>query len=437
MKLDTITFEDSLIKEYLLKFPKDAAQNLDLFSEKTILDYLIEMPVDNAKKLFFNLNAETIASLILKMDNELFSILFADIDTHLAARILSRLDESDINKKLELLPKIVSREIRDFLTYNEGTAGFLMETNISTFHKDDSVENVLTIIRKIGNRRLLVIYIVDDEDKLVGKIPIQYLVISHPEKRLNEIKDKAPSINAMATREEVLAAIEKESLLQIPVTDINNHLLGVIRNDALLSASKEEITENLQAMFGAGREEHALSKASFAVRKRLPWLQINLATAFLASFVVGLFEETIATITILAIFLPVVAGQSGNTGSQALAVTIRGLALKEIRISQWFKVARKEIMVGFINGVAVAITTGTIVFFWSGSAGIAIVIGISMVISMIIAGFAGAIIPIGLKAIGQDPATSSSIILTTVTDICGFLSFLGLASALSAALGII
>jgi len=196
------------------------------------------------------------------------------------------------------------------------------------------------------------------------------------------------------------------------------------------------MTENLQAMFGAGREEQALSKVSLAVRKRLPWLQVNLATAFLASMVVGFFEDTIAKITILAIFLPVVAGQSGNTGSQALAVTMRGLALKEIRISQWFKVARKEIMVGFLNGVAVALTTGIIVYFWASSLGIAIVIGISMIISMIIAGFAGAVIPMALNAIGQDPATSSSIILTTVTDICGFLSFLGLATALSTVLGI-
>jgi magnesium transporter len=165
-------------------------------------------------------------------------------------------------------------------------------------------------------------------------------------------------------------------------------------------------------------------------------LQVNLATAFLASMVVGLFEETIAQITILAIFLPVVAGQSGNTGSQALAVTMRGLALREIRISQWFRVAKKELLVGFINGIAVAATTGLIVFFWASSLGIAIVIAISMVLSMMIAGFSGAVIPMALKAIGQDPATSSSIILTTVTDIAGFLSFLGLATALASILGI-
>lgn len=437
MKLNTENLEQSLRNEYFTKFPKDAAHTLDALAPTAILGYLKELPIENARTLFFNLNMENLTALVLKIDDDFFKELFFKVDTHLAARLFSRLDTDLIKKKLGLLPDIVSREISDFLNYNEDSAGYLMETDVTTFYMEDTVDDVLTRIRKTGNRRLLVIYVIDDESRLIGKVPVHHIAISRPDKKLKELMDGAPSINALASREEVLEAIEKETLLQIPVTDINNHLLGVIRNDALMSASKEEITENLQAMFGAGREEHALSKVSLAVKKRLPWLQVNLATAFLASFVVGLFEDTIAQITILAIFLPVVAGQSGNTGSQALAVTIRGLALKEIRISQWFRVARKEIMVGFINGVAVAITTGTIVYFWADSMGIAIVIGISMVLSMLIAGFAGAIIPIGLKAIGQDPATSSSIILTTVTDICGFLSFLGLASALSSALGIV
>jgi magnesium transporter len=243
-------------------------------------------------------------------------------------------------------------------------------------------------------------------------------------------------INALAPREDVVELLEESKIIHLPVIDINNKLLGVIRNDELVAASKEDATEDLQAMFGAGREERALSKVSFAVRSRLPWLHINLVTAFLAATVVGIFEDTIARITVLAVFLPVVAGQSGNTGSQALAVVMRALALREIRISQWFKVARKEIMVGLINGIAVALTTSIIVYFWASSFGLAVVIGISMVISMVIAGFSGAVIPILLKALGQDPATSSSIVLTTVTDIFGFLSFLGLATVLADVLNI-
>jgi magnesium transporter len=234
----------------------------------------------------------------------------------------------------------------------------------------------------------------------------------------------------MAPQEEVVDLLKDGKIISLPVVDLDNQLLGVIRHDALIKATAMDATEDVQAIFGAGREERALSKASLAIKKRLPWLEINLATAFLAASVVGIFEDTIAKITILAVFLPVVAGQSGNTGSQALAVTIRGLALREFRINQWYKVAKKELIVGAFNGIAVAITTSIIVFIWVNSIGLSLVIGISMIISMAIAGLSGAVIPILLKVAGQDPAQSSSIVLTTVTDIVGFFSFLGLATVL-------
>jgi len=241
----------------------------------------------------------------------------------------------------------------------------------------------------------------------------------------------------MSPREEVVDLLKDGKMVSLPVLDLDGRLLGIIRYDNLVKAASQDATEDVLTIFGAGREERALSKVGFAVRKRLPWLQINLVTAFLAASVVGLFEDTIARITVLAVFLPVVAGQSGNTGSQALAVTIRGLALREIRVSQWLKVARKEAAVGFINGIVVSLTTALVVFFWASSFGLAVVIGTSMVLSMVIAGFSGAVIPLFLKSIGQDPAQSSSIVLTTVTDIVGFMSFLGLATALGSALGIV
>jgi len=172
----------------------------------------------------------------------------------------------------------------------------------------------------------------------------------------------------------------------------------------------------------------------FAVRKRLGWLHINLVTAFLAASVVGLFEGTIAKFTALAVLLPVVAGQSGNAGAQALAVTMRGLALREIGSRHQLRVVWKEINVGLFDGIAIAMTTGLGVYLWSWSTGLALVIGSAMVLSMIAAGFAGAIIPITLARLGQDPAQSSSIILTTVTDVVGFFSFLGIATLLASLL---
>ncbi len=426
-----------LNNKFSIQTSKEIASSLEDTSHDEIISFLDTATKENAQNVFFEFSTHVIIDVFPMMSDDLFKKIFSKADTHKAARILSRLNRNSVDIKLELLPKIISREIKDFLDYDENTAGFLMETNVLTGTKDNTVETILTKLRKLGDKRIITVYIIDEEQKLVGRVPVNYIAIAKPDEQMGVLMYQAHSVQSMATREEILNSIEAHSLLQIPVVDIHNHLLGIIRNDMVLSVSREEASGDLQTMFGAGKEEHALSKTSFAVRKRLPWLQINLVTAFLASMVVGFFEDTIAKITILAIFLPVVAGQSGNTGSQALAVTIRGLALKEIRIGQWLRVAKKELMVGFINGVAVAITTGIVVFFWADSIGIAVVIGISMILSMVIAGFSGAVIPIGLKAIGQDPATSSSIILTTVTDICGFLSFLGLASALSSVLGIV
>lgn len=426
-----------LNKEFSVKTSREIASHLEKTNLLEIISFLESSPNAVAQAVFFEFSQAVIAAIFPEINDNLFKKIFTKVDTHKAARVLSRLDRAVIDKKLELLQKITKREIKDFLSYNEDSAGFLMETSLLSCFKIETVGSALEKLRKLGDRRIITIYIIDKDDTLIGRVPVNYVAIAKPEQQLEELMYEAHSVQVMATREEVLNTIQTHALLQIPVVDIHHHLLGIIRNDTILAASREEASGDLQTMFGAGKEEHALSKTSFAIRKRLPWLHINLVTAFLASMVVGLFEETIAQITILAIFLPVVAGQSGNTGSQALAVTIRGLALKEIRIEQWLAVARKELIVGFVNGVAVAITTGIVVFFWADSLGIAVVIGISMILSMVIAGFAGAVIPIGLKAIGQDPATSSSIILTTVTDICGFLSFLGLAAGLSSALGIV
>ena len=426
-----------LIKNFFKQYPMEAALLLDTFPNDKILSYLGAIAPSDATTIFSRLNPDTASTLIQNMDDQLFIAMFSRIDTHLSARLLSRVNKADADTKLLLLSSVLSTEIREFMIYRPQTAGYLMDTSVTAFNLENTVHDVLIKIRKLADRRITSVYIIDEVGNLSGKIPLQVIAISGPDEKMKSLMQAAPVVNALAPREEVLAIMEKENLLQIPVTDINNKLLGIIRNDALINATKQELTQDMQAMFGASREEKALSTVSTAIKSRLPWLQVNLATAFLASFVVGMFEDTIAQITILAVFLPVVAGQSGNTGSQALAVTMRGLALREVRISQWFVVARKEIMVGFINGLAVALTTGIIVFFWASSFGIALVIGISMVISMMIAGFSGAVIPMALQAIGQDPATSSSIILTTVTDICGFLSFLGLASALASVLGII
>jgi len=267
---------------------------------------------------------------------------------------------------------------------------------------------------------------------LKGRVDLQDMAIASSSTLLNTLMNTIEgSVVLTSPRQDLLNIFEKSRTDSIPVLDQEAKLIGVVRYGSLFQAVGDQATADLQKMVGASAEERALSSATFAVKKRLPWLHINLLTAFLAAAVVGLFEATIAQFTALAILLPVVAGQSGNAGSQALAVTMRGLALKEISILQWREVLSKEVKVGIIDGIALAITCGLGVFVWSSSFGLAIVIAIAMIVAMIAAGVSGALVPMILIRAGQDPATAASIILTTVTDVAGFTAFLGTATLLA------
>ncbi len=436
MALAKKDIRQNLIQYYFQHFPGEAAEILNEASTEEILSYLRNNPLNISRDILMKLNNTTTSVVLTEMDDVFFAELFPLIDPYIGALMLSRLDSDVVEKRLELLQSKLRKEIKEVLTYPPDSAGFLMDTKIISFYPESTVDKVLAELRLLKDRRIFSVSVVDREHKLIGRVTVQAIAVSSPEETLDNLMDKAVSIHVMSPQEEAVELLKDGKIINLPVVDLDNRLLGVIRHDALIKAAELDATEDVQAMFGAGREERALSKASFAIKKRLPWLEINLATAFLAASVVGIFEDTIAQITVLAVFLPVVAGQSGNTGSQALAVTIRGLALREIRIGQWFRVARKELIVGTVNGIAVALTTSLIVFIWASSIGLAMVIGISMVFSMAIAGFSGAVIPILLKSIGQDPAQSSSIVLTTVTDIVGFFSFLGLASIMTTVLGL-
>lgn len=357
------------------------------------------------------------------------------MDPTRAVALLSMRDELTREHFLHQLPASEADELRAILTYPRDSAGALMDPRVLLFRPDTTVRDALTRIRGLGRRRMRVLFIVDAENHLRGQVDIQDLAMESSSTHLEEIQRPVQAmINAVAPREEVVEILEHYRLTDLPVVDAEERLIGVVRYRNLVAAAEDEATVAMQTMVGVSKDERALSKVSFAVRKRLPWLHINLLTAFLAAAVVGLFEDTIAKYTALAVLLPVVAGQSGNTGAQALAVTMRGLAIREIRARQWPRIVFKEMSAGFWNGIAIALTTSLGVWLWSDSLGLAMVIGTSMVLSMVIAGIFGAAIPLILTAFKQDPAQSSSIVLTTVTDVAGFFSFLGIATLFSAML---
>jgi magnesium transporter len=228
-------------------------------------------------------------------------------------------------------------------------------------------------------------------------------------------------------REEIANELSRRKFFAVPVVDNQKRLLGIVKADQLINQSQAEATEDLQKMFGAGGDERAFSQIGFSLRKRLPWLHINLATAFLAASVVALFEDMIAKITVLAVFLPVVAGQGGNAGSQSLAVVMRGLVMREIAPNEVRTLIMKEAKIGFLNGLIIGLVTAFIAWIWKGNPFLGIVIGLAMIVNLVAAGLSGALIPLTMKSLGLDPAQSSSIVLTTITDVVGFFSFLGFA----------
>ena len=308
-----------------------------------------------------------------------------------------------------------------------------MDRLLARYRLDQTVGEALAMLRKSKAQRVRSLYLVNDDDVLAGRVDLQDMALAEPDTPMLELLNAVEEVaHLTSTEEDLVALFDRTRVDSIPVVDQESKLLGIIRYTNLFQAAEDAATAGLQRMVGAGADERALSAPLFAVKRRLVWLHINLLTAFMAAAVVGLFESTIAQFTALAILLPVVAGKSGNAGSQALAVTLRGLALKEISTLHWRAVLNKEVQIGMINGTALALTCGLGVWVWSQSWGLALVIAIAMVIAMVAAGISGALVPMVLSRLGQDPATASSIILTTVTDVAGFLSFLGTATLLAA-----
>ncbi len=419
----------ALQRDLIESHPDDAVRLLERQSAADVAEVLGRLPIADTALVWERLSPDVGIRALEAMNKVEVAQVLRSIDPTRSAAMLVMRDETTRDKFLALLPETETQELRTILSYPPDSAGALMDPRVMLLRGETTVREALTRIRALRRRAMRRLFIVDKDNHLEGQVDIQDLATASAATHLEEIQRPVRAVvNAVAPREEVVDIIEQYKLTDLPVVDAENRLIGVVRYRNLMAAAENEATLAMQTMVGVSKDERALSKVSFAVRKRLPWLQINLVTAFLAAAVVGLFESTIAKYTALAVLLPVVAGQSGNTGAQALAVTMRGLALREIRIRQWPRVVFKEASTAFWNGLAVALTTSLGVWIWSTSLGLAGVIGTSMILSMVIAGVSGAAIPLLLTAARQDPAQSSSIVLTTVTDVAGFFSFLGIAT---------
>ena len=424
-----------LSEAFFLKHHQEAARILESYPPTDILRVLQGTSAKNASNLLSSITPPIAADVITVMPTDLLKQVIPHMSPALAAALFQRLDADLQRAILFRVPDRYAQEIRSYMAYPAESVGSIMDPKFLVLQEEVTVREAMLHVRSRAQKDVHDMYVIDRKQKLVGKFSVRDLLLVDPEEKLQAVMIRdLPTIHPLESREEIVELFSERHFFTIPVVDLDDRLLGVVRNEDIIKASQEDATADLQTMVGANKDERALSPVWFSVRKRLPWLQLNLVTAFIAAFVVGMFEGTIAKFTALAVLLPVVAGQSGNTGAQSLAVVIRGLALRDIRPSQWLRVSGKEVYVAFLNGLAVSATACLAVALWSRSLGLTVIIGLSMVISMVIAGLSGAIIPITLKAMKQDPAQSSSIVLTTITDVVGFFSFLGLATLLSSLL---
>jgi magnesium transporter len=386
------------------------------------------------------LAAETLSSLgIDRSLNLLKSIspgevakVLQELETDDRADFIAALPDEIAEEVLEKMGLEESVEVQGLLQYEEETAGRIMTPNVFALHEDLSVAEAIHTIQTTQELEMVFyLYVTDDRNHLVGVASLRQLLTVAPSTPLKKVM----TIDVIAVRtetdqEEVSRQVALYDLLAIPVVDHENKLVGMITVDDVIDVIKDEATEDILHLAGVEADDHIHAGAVSSVRKRLPWLAVNLVMALAAATIVAMYEPTIAAVPILAMFLPVVAGMGGNSGTQALTVTVRGLALGEISWKNTRSIVLKEMGVGIANGVVIGLLAGLMAFAWKGNYLLGAVLGGALITNIFVSGAIGALVPIVLRSLNVDPAIASGIFLHTLTDVVGFFTFLALAAAL-------
>ena len=391
---------------------------------------LVERNGRLAMETVSELGPEAGAALLATRPAEEIAKLAQEIESDDAAALIDNLPEELSGAVLDLMRPKQSGEVENLLEYDEQTAGRIMNPHVFALNEDITVGEAITELQ--GNRdveMVFYLYVVDERRHLVGVTSLRRLLLVSPETPLKRIMTTdLISARVDMDQEEVARLVASYNLLAIPVVDEENKLVGVITVDDIIDVIKDEATEDIYRLAGVAGDERAFTPAGESLRKRLPWLGVNLVTAFVAASVVALFEGTIERITALAVFMPIVAGMGGNAATQTLTVIVRGIALGELTWSNSRKALLKEALVGVGNGVVLGIAAALVVWATRGSPVLGLVLCAAMIINMFVAATAGTLVPLGLRAANMDPALASSVFITTLTDVFGFFSFLGLAT---------
>jgi len=437
-------------KEFINVFSKKIKDNDTSFLKRTLkeihpsdsADLIENLVSEDRSKLIelegFNLDPEIFIELNESIQTEIFILLSTEsvvnilrrLESDNALKILENLDEKKKNTVLNKLPPKDRFLLQEALSYPEDSAARLMQREFTAIPSNWSVGQTIDYLRENKDlpEEFLEIFIVDSDFKPIGTVPSSKVLRTPRDSRMNFIMGEMQVLIPVdMDKEEVGHIFENYNLVSAGVVDKNNKLVGMITGDDIVTVVKEEAEEDVLRLAGVGDEEITDSILK-KTKRRFNWLLLNLFTALLATWVISKFGATIEQMVALAFLMPIVASMGGNAGMQTLTVTIRAIATKKLSSSNITKIITKEFVIGILNGIIFAIISGLIVLLWFKEINLSILIAISMVLNMIVAGLFGILVPVSLKKFNIDPAIASSVLVTTITDVIGFLSFLGIGS---------
>jgi magnesium transporter len=413
--------------------PADLAQ---IFSElpdkerEAAFSLLAERNGRLAMEAISELGPETGATLLATRSAEEIAKLAQEIPSDDAAALIDYLPEDLSVAVLDLMRPKESGVVENLLEYAEQTAGRIMNPHVFALSEELTVGEAITELQTNRDVEMVFyLYVVDERRHLVGVVSLRRLLLVSPETPLKRIMT-ADLISARVDmdQEEVARQVASYNLLAIPVVDEENKLVGVITVDDVIDVIKDEATEDIYRLAGVAGDEKVFTSTKEVFRKRLPTLAIQLVTLFAAAAVIAVFEPTIGKVTALAVFMPIVAGMGATAATQTLTVMVRGLALGELTWSNSRKALLKEVALGVGNGVLLGVVAAIVTWAAKGDPVLGLLLGLAMIINLFVAAAAGTLVPIGLRAANLDPALSSSVVVTTMTDVLGFATFLGLAT---------
>jgi magnesium transporter len=384
-------------------------------------DVLEELADEEAATVAGRLGVRNLANILDHMEPDEAADLLGDMPSDLSA------------EALHAMLKTEADEVRPLLIHADESAGGVMTAAEITLNAGMTVEQAIHHLRKLSpdSETIYYLFVVDNENHLAGVVSLRDLIVAPPDTRLSAIMSKdLISIHAGADQEEAARLMSRYDLLALPVVDAENHLLGVITYDDSFEVLEEEATEDIYRLGGVPEEQPINVGVGAAVRNRLPWLVLNLATALASAAVLTLFEDTLQQVVVLAAFFPIVTGVGGNAGTQTMTVIVRALALDQIDIKQALPILIRQLIIGLVNGSVLGVLVSLIALFWQRSPLLGLVVGVATLINQLTAVLAGVLVPFGFNLIKIDPALASPVLVSTVTDAFGYLFYLGLATLL-------